>query len=102
MQSNSVVLKGSRRVHREGAQVLGRTDPHEWCEVTLKLRRKAPLPEPTPQGPPRLTLATLEAKHGAGDDDIETVLRALTPRGLKILSKHRATRSIHVAGPASA
>jgi len=99
--SKQVVLQGSRRAHREGARVLGRTDPHEWCELTLKLRRKAPLPEPAAQGKPTLTHATLEAKHGASADDVETVQRVLTGLGIKVLAKNPSTRAVRVAGPAS-
>jgi kumamolisin len=93
---------GSRRVHREGAQVLGRTDPQDWCELTLKLRRKAPLPEPAAQGSATLTHATLGEQHGASADDIETVERVLTPLGIQIRSKNPASRSVRAAGPASA
>ena len=28
-----VLLKGSRRYHRAGAEVLGRSDKGEWCEA---------------------------------------------------------------------
>ena len=48
MSLEHVVLKGSRRNHRPGAQVLGRSNRHEWCEITVKLRRKQALPEPVP------------------------------------------------------
>jgi len=101
MMGTQVVLKGSRRVHREGAQVLGRTDPQDWCELTLKLRRKAPLPEPAAQGRATLTRSTLEAKHGASADDIDTVERVLTRLGIQIVSKNPGSRSIQAAGPAS-
>jgi kumamolisin len=101
ISGKKVLLERSRRTHREGAQILGRADPLEWCEVTLKLRRKAPLPEPRPQGEPTLTHAILEAEHGASDADIETVLRVLTAQGMKILAKRRATRTVRAAGPAS-
>src|ERR1700761_7843882 len=41
-----VLLAGSRREMRPGAQVLGVADPDEWLELTIKLRRKKALPEP--------------------------------------------------------
>ena len=47
MTSHHVPLAGSRRFHRGGVTILGRADPHEWCEITVKLRRKKPLPEPS-------------------------------------------------------
>jgi hypothetical protein len=36
MSLEHVVLRGSRRNHRPGAQVLGRSNRHEWCEITVK------------------------------------------------------------------
>jgi kumamolisin len=101
MTANRVVLQGSRRFHRDGANVVGRTDPHEWCELTLKVRRKAPLPEPAARGEPTLTRAILEANHGATAEDLGVLDRVLTPLGVKILSKNPLTRSVRVGAPAS-
>jgi hypothetical protein len=28
------ILPGTRRTHRPGSEVLGRSDPHEWSEIT--------------------------------------------------------------------
>jgi hypothetical protein len=44
MPNTHVVLPGSRRYHRSGSEIHGRADPHEWVEITVKLRRQAPLP----------------------------------------------------------
>jgi kumamolisin len=93
-----VVLKGSRRSHRPGAQVLGRSEPHDWCEITVKVRRHAPLPEPKPGGAV-LTREEAVKKHGASPDDIEAVVKSLTGYGLTVLEKHPATRSVKLAGP---
>jgi kumamolisin len=93
-----LVLKGSRRSHRPGAQVLGRSDPHEWCEITVKLRRQAPLPEPKP-GKAVLTREEAVEKHGASAADIETVAKSLTGYGLTVLDKDPATRSLKLSGP---
>jgi hypothetical protein len=66
MPNTHVLLKGSRRYHRAGAEILGRADPHEWCEVTVKVRRKTQLPEPnTTTGAAVLTLEQLANQHGA-------------------------------------
>jgi kumamolisin len=93
-----VTLKGSRRSHRPGAQVLGRADPHEWCEITVKLRRQTPLPEPQP-GRAVLTREEAAKKHGASAADIEAVVKSLTGYGLTLLIKDPATRSVKLAGP---
>jgi hypothetical protein len=68
--TNHVVLKGSRRSHRPGAQVLGRSDPHEWCEITVKLRRQAALPEPV-AGKAVLTRTEAAEKYGASPADCQ-------------------------------
>jgi kumamolisin len=95
------VLKGSRRFHREGTRVVGRSDRHEWVEVTLKLRRAAPLPEPNPRGKPSLTRATLASKYGTKAADIDIVESTLSKLGVRVLSVHPASRSMRVAGPVS-
>jgi kumamolisin len=96
--TNHVVLKGSRRSHRPGAQVLGRSDPHEWCEITVKLRRQAALPEPV-AGKAVLTRTEAAEKYGASPADIETVAKTLSDYGLTVLAKDAATRSVKLAGP---
>jgi kumamolisin len=93
-----VVLKGSRRSHRPGAQVLGRSDPHEWCEITVKVRRKAPLPEPQAGGAV-ITREEAAKRHGASPDDIEAVVKTLTGHGLTVVQTDAATRSVKLAGP---
>ncbi len=95
-----VPLKGSRRCHRPGSVVLGRSDSTEWCEVTVKVRRKAPLPEPVPHQP--ISRAELATKYGADPKDLDTVERVLTPFGLKVSSKNSVTRAVKVVGPVSA
>jgi kumamolisin len=95
-----VPLRGSRRFHRPGAQVLGPADSGQWCEITVKVRRMAPLPEPVPDKPK--TREELIAKYGANSDDLETVEKVLTSFGLTVISKSRAARRVVVAGPVSA
>ena len=98
-KAEHVPLKGSRRYHRAGAQVLGRCDQQEWCEVTVKVRRKAPLPEPVPGKP--LSRADLAAKYGAESKDLDTVEKVLGGFGLTVLSKNAAARTVKLAGAAS-
>jgi len=96
-----VVLAGSRRVHRPGAEVLGCADPHEWCEITVKLRRAAELPEPI-AGKAVLSDADAVRQHGARAADMDTVEQVLRRYGLTILSKDQGARSIKAAGPVDA
>ncbi len=98
--STHVVLPGSRRYHRAGTQVVGRTDAHEWCEITLKLRRKKELPEPT-VGQPALTRAQLIADHGASNADMTTVENVLTQAGLTITERSPTHRTLKAAGLSS-
>jgi kumamolisin len=97
MSLERVVLKGSRRNHRPGAQVLGRSNRHEWCEITVKLRRKQALPEPVP-GKAVISRETAAA-YGASDSDIDAVGKTFTSYGLTVVSKDSAMRSVVLAGP---
>jgi kumamolisin len=93
-----VELPGSKRVHRAGAEVLGRSDRHEWCEITIKLRRKAELPEPV-AGQAVLTQAQVARDHGANTQDMNDVVASVQRYGLKVVSQDAASRSVKVAGP---
>ncbi len=95
-----VLLKGSERFHRAGSVVIGNSDPKELCEVTVKVRRKAELPEPDSSKP--ISRADLVAKYGANTKDLESVEKALTRFGLTVVSKSEATHSVQVSGPVSA
>lgn len=117
-----VPLAGSWREMRPGAQVLGVADPDEWMELTIKLRRKQPLPEPgsagavpgsagvqpgaaTPEpgsaGPNLFTRAELEAQYGADPADMEKVRTVLTRLGLKILKEDPGTCTVRAGGTAA-
>jgi kumamolisin len=80
--------------------VLGRSDRQEWCEVTVKVRRKAPLPEPVPGKP--ISRADLASRYGADPNDLDAVAKALAAFGLTVLSKSAAAHAVKVAGPVSA
>jgi kumamolisin len=96
-----VVLQGSSRQVRPGAKVLGVAGPDEWIEVTVKLRRKQPLPEPTGRPATFLTRSELEANYGAAPADMEKVRTALTGFGLTILKEDPISCSVRVGGPAA-
>ncbi|HTI07394.1 MAG TPA: S53 family peptidase [Puia sp.] len=95
-----VVLKGSSRQMRPGAKVLGVAGPEEWIEVTVKLRRKKPLPELTGRPSAILTRSELEATYGADPADIEKVRTVLTGLGLSILKEDVGSCSVRVGGTA--
>lgn len=95
-----VVLKGSARQVRPGAKILGSAGPDEWIEITLKLRRKQPLPELSGRPGQALSRAELETNYGASPADVEKVRTVLTGLGLKILQEDPASISMKVGGPA--
>ena len=94
-----VVLKGSARQVRPGAKVLGTAGPDEWIEVTLKLRRKKPLPDLSGR-PARISRAELEANYGAAPADMEKVRTVLTGMGMTIIQEDPASASMKAGGPA--
>jgi len=94
-----VVLKGSARQVRPGAKVLGSTGPDEWIEVTLKLRRKKPLPDLSGR-PTRISRAELEANYGAAPADVEKVRTVLTGLGMTIIQEDPASASMKAGGAA--
>src|SRR5579859_1152859 len=96
-----VLLEGSRREMRPGAQVLGVADPDEWLELTIKLRRKKDLPEPGSAGVKLLTRADLEAQYGADPADMEKVKTLLTGLGMKILKEDPMTCTLRAGGTAA-
>ncbi|HZZ80669.1 MAG TPA: protease pro-enzyme activation domain-containing protein [Gemmataceae bacterium] len=96
----TVPLKGSRRFHRAGSEVLGQANRDEWVEVTIKTRRKAPLPEPIPGKP--MKLADLVDKYGAESADLDKVSDIVSRFGLTVTQKDVARRAVHCVGPAAA
>lgn len=100
MEKQHVILGGSTRQVRPGAKVLGAAGPEEWIELTIKVRRKKPLPDITGRPATILTRAELEAEYGADPADMETVKTVLGGLGLKILGADPISCSVKVAGPA--
>lgn len=100
-----ILLKGSWRELRPGAQVLGVADPDEWLELTIKLRRKKALPEPGSGGGAKgvtaHSRADLQAQYGADPADIEKVRTVLTELGMKILKEDVATCTVRAGGVAA-
>ncbi|HEY2138340.1 MAG TPA: S53 family peptidase [Xanthobacteraceae bacterium] len=96
-----VVLPGSRRFHRSGAEVLGRADPKETVNVSLKLRRAAPLPEPK-AGKAVVSRSDIAKRYGARTQDLAKVQDVLTKAGLSIDETNPVTRTVKASGPAAA
>jgi kumamolisin len=89
-------LPGSHQVIVPGAQAIGGTDPCRDIEVTLKLRRKRPLPDlPLTRPMGREELAD---DYGASGEDIDMVIQIYTQLGLKHTYTDAASRTVKFSG----
>ncbi|MGC1382544.1 MAG: S53 family peptidase [Candidatus Acidiferrales bacterium] len=93
-------VEGSTRKALPGARAVGRTNPEQTLNVTIKLRRKKSLPELISRPKKALTREQLAAAYGASPGDVKKVSTVLGQFGLKVTSSNLATRTIHFAGTA--
>jgi len=87
-----VRVPGSVRTPIPGAEVVGPVDPGERVEITVVLRRRAPLPGG------RLSRAELAERYGADRDDVELVRSAVEGAGAEVVRVDPASRRMRVAG----
>jgi kumamolisin len=101
--SNRVTLKGSERAPLTGAHAVGAVDPQELIEVSLFLKRRAPLPSAEPRAK-HLTHAEFAAQHGADPADLELVRQFAKDNNLQLLERgdEIQRRSVILAGTAAA
>lgn len=92
------VVAGSRRVAMAGAVATGPSNAHTTMEVTLKIRRKAPLPVLNGRPAKAMTRAELADQYGASTEDIDAVVKAFASFGLKPVATSTATRSVQLSG----
>ncbi len=71
-------------------------DPNTIIEITLILRRRAPLPEAALGTP--LSRADFAASYGADPADLELVTRTLTALGAEIVEADAASRRVRISG----
>ena len=83
---------------RPGARVLGVADPDEWIEITIKVRRKRPLPDPSGKPGRALSLQELETQYGADPADMEKVKTVVEGYGAKVLKEDALTCVVVAAG----
>jgi len=92
----SVPLGGSERPPAARLQAtLGPADPSRKIEVTVILRRQAPLPETVDEF---LSPAELADRHGASAADLRLAADTFTRLGTEILDADQASRRIRLAG----
>src|ERR1700759_4993937 len=90
-------LPGSERAPLPGVEpTADLIDPQASVELTVVLRRKAPLPDPATS--PRLGREELWASYGADEADADLVTDTLTSLGLHIFGVDLASRRIRVEG----
>jgi kumamolisin len=90
-----VRVEGSERAPIPGAETVGPVGPDEQVEITVVLRRRAPL------APGRLTRAELAERHGADPADVALVRAAVEDAGATVLAVDEPSRRVRVAGTAS-
>jgi kumamolisin len=91
-------IEDSYRVVLHGAQAIGHTNPHSIVEVSLKLRRKKPLPELKGRPEQMMTREELNENYGASQQDIDKVVETFSKFGLKLISSNPATRTVKFSG----
>ena len=93
-------LPGSERAPAVGAAESDQPlDPSTRLQVTLVLRRKAPLPDPASS--PRLTSSELADAYGADPADVALVTQTMTDLGIEVVSADAASRRVLVVGEVS-
>ncbi len=95
-------VPGSARGPAPSAGTGRAIDPGEVVEVTVVLRRRAPVPDALIEGPDTLSAAQLGAEYGAEGADVDVVRGVLGAAGLTITSVDAPSRRMLVSGSAAA
>jgi len=95
-------VPGSARGPAPSAGTGRAIDPGEVVEVTVVLRRRAPVPDALIEGPDTLSAAQLGAEYGAEGADVDVVRGVLGAAGLTVTSVDAPSRRMQVSGSAAA
>ena len=106
--SDRTTLRGSTPALVKGAHALGPVPADERFEVTVRIRRRAPLPASSHSVPPGGSLASRDyltreqyaASHGADAADIAKVVEFARQAGLAVVDTSAARRSVFLSGTA--
>jgi kumamolisin len=101
-EGSFVALAGSDAVPVPGAQPVGPVGDNERIEVTLVVRRRAPLPAAAVTGAGLLSRDELAARYGASPGDVALVRDVVGRFGLAVTSADPASRRVKAAGTAAA
>jgi len=100
--SSRLPVPGSTRSPVSAAASGRPVDPAEVIEVTVVLRRRAPVPAQLVQGPDTVDQSVLGAAYGADRTDVELVRSVLLGTGLAVDGVDEPSRRMQVSGPAAA
>ena len=99
MNDQNVSLPGSFRKPVPAAQIVGPVDAGTPIEVTLVLRRRAPLPDQAASGVIRGP--DLAAQFGADPADVDLVSTTVTQAGARVIERDPASRRVRISGTAA-
>jgi kumamolisin len=102
MERTHQPVAGSTRRPLPGAVATGPANAHAVIEVSLKLKRKKPLPPLTGRPETIMTRRQLTEEYGADPRDVDTVVRAFTAFGLTLVDTNVATRTVRLRGTVAA
>jgi len=99
MTSDSFVpLPGSERTALPSAADAGPVNGAQRIEITLIIRRRAPLPRALVEGAATITRDELAEQHGIDPADMESLRAAMAAHGLAITEADTGARRVKVAG----
>ncbi|MCX4681975.1 S53 family peptidase [Streptomyces sp. NBC_01433] len=96
-----VALEGSERPPLPDVENVRPVSDSEHIEVTVMLRRLAPVSREYVTGPATLTHDQLAQRHGASPAEVTLVGRILARYGLQVTATNTGARQLHVAGTAA-
>ena len=99
MNDQNVSLPGSYRKPVPAAQIVGPVDAGTPIEVTLVLRRRAPLPDQAATGV--ISGPDLAAQFGADPADVDMVSTTVTQAGARVIERDPASRRVRISGTAA-
>jgi len=98
MPNEYIAVEGSERKPLPGATVTGRANPNATLEISLKLRRKNPLPPVTGRPTTIMSRKELGETYGASKEDIDKVVQVFGRHGLQPVDTNPATRTVRLRG----
>ena len=100
MNEQLVPLPGSERTAAAKGRPTGPLAGSARIEVTLVLRRRAPLPQALVEGPDTVVRSDLAERYGADPADIELVRTVLSGNGIQVTDVDPGSRRVKAAGTA--